>query len=299
MYLFCPIFLKKIVFYHSNIKKDNICPFFMECALCGISEERAILKDVISRGGIVKLCKKCASEEDFPILKRIGFVPSRAEMKNTVKDVLTRVSGVKPLEKPKEENIQLKQQEEKLKEIADKNVENAIKEKTAPTDDLVDKFHWVIMRARRLKKITQKELGRAIGESEAAIKMVEQGMVSAKSPYLIEKIEKYLGIKLKKLYSPQRFVPESELAQIQTEILGREQELVKQESQELRFDPMATKSLTIADLKEMKQRKEEEVFEKKEERGSEEEWEEKDRKMERDLSDKEIDDLIFGRGQDL
>ena len=51
----------------------------MECAVCGISGERVRLFDAISGEGIIKLCKNCASEENFPLLKRTGFIPEKPE----------------------------------------------------------------------------------------------------------------------------------------------------------------------------------------------------------------------------
>ncbi len=247
----------------------------MECFKCGVSGERIRLFDAISREGIVKVCKECASEEDMPIIKKpVGFLPGEEE-KETIRRVLSRISGVKSIEKPKEVHQALKEQEIKLKEIADANFQKSIQEKPVSTKGLVDNFHWVIMRIRRSKKITQEELAEAITEPEAAIKMAEQGIIS--SLKLIEKLENYLNIKLRKdeediiIHDVKKSIPIESQEKSKTE---------------LSFDPTITKSLTIADLKGIKKKREEDIPRK----------EEKEKPFEeRALTDKDIDDILFGR----
>jgi len=245
----------------------------MECFRCGTSAVR--LLDAISSTGIVKVCKECASEENMVMIKRpVGFDLVEEE-KETIRRVLSRISGVKAIEKPKEVYSALKEQEAKLKEIADRNLQKAIQEKPISTDGLVDNFHWILMRVRRKKKMTQEELAEAITEPEAAIKMAEQGIIS--SLKLIEKLENYLNIKLRK--------DEEDIIihDVKKSISIESQEKSKTE---LSFDPTITKSLTIADLKGIKKKREEDIPKK----------EEKEKPFEeRALTDKDIDDILFGR----
>lgn len=273
----------------------------MECSICGISGERVKLFNIVSSKGIVKICKNCLSESDSPRIKSfdVKFGSEDVWKEPSVREVLSRISGVEIREKPKEENLQLKKQEEALKQIANLNIQRAIQEKPVSTGDLVDKFHWIIMRVRRSKKITQVELAREIGESEVAVKMAEQGVISAKTPLLIDKIESYFGIKLRKNYEPET-----------KEYLSMKNSSGEKPS--LSFDKITTKNITIADLKHMRKEKEMSLFQKpkqeilKEEfpreevkedlvKEKEKKWEEEDKKLEKELSDKEIDDLIFGR----
>ena len=289
--------------------------------MCGISGERVKLLNVVSSKGIVKLCKKCASESGSPIIKSFGakFGSEDVWKEPTVREVLSRVSGIEIREKPKQEDLQLKKQEEELKRMANLNIQKAIQEKQVSTEDLVDKFHWILMRIRRAKKITQAELAKEIGESEAAVKMAEQGSISAKTPLLIDKIESYFGIKLRKKYEPE--IKEY----ISPGNLGQEEENSLRQRPSLSFDPVTTKDITIADLRHMRKEKEMSLFQKPEQESVKpekesiepeqesvepeqeteetkkeqieemEKWEEEDKKMERNLSDSEIDDLIFGR----
>lgn len=298
-----------MAFYHSNLKKENVIIFSMECSVCGISGERVKLFDVVSIKGIVKLCGVCNSESNSPKIKSFGskFGSEDTWKEPNVSEVLSRISGIEIKEKKEPENPRVKEQEEELRRIANSNIQKAIQEKPVSTEDLVDKFHWIIMRVRRSKKITQTELAKEIGESEAAVKMAEQGIISARTPLLIEKIESYFGIKLRKRYEPEtkEYISPGNL---------------KYENEEkkpsLGFDPITSKNITIADLRHLRKEKEMSLFQKPEQEleepeepekfkqevakevveEKEQEWVKEDKKMEKDLSDGEIDDLIFGRG---
>lgn len=259
----------------------------MECFRCGTSAVR--LFDAISREGIVRVCKQCASEENMPMIKKpTGFGPIE-EKKETVRQVLSRISGIEKREEiPKKEiNPELERQQIKLKEIADRNLQKAIQEKPISIDGLVDNFHWILMRVRRKKKMTQEELAGVLAEPEAAIKMAEQGIIS--SSKLIEKLENYLNIKLRKDVGD--MIIQDVNQRVQKELFPSLKKQIPIETQEkskleLSFDPTITKSLTIADLKEMKKKRKEEILKK----------EEKEKPFdEKELTDKDIDDILFGR----
>jgi len=216
----------------------------MECFKCGVSGSRVRLFDVVSREGIVKICEKCSSEEDMPVvrkptsfqLKESGIGP-RASTGQTVYERLSRMSGIKDEGIKKSELLD--KQEVSLKGLVNRNFEMTAGE-IGQRDDLVDNFHWIIMRARRLKHLTQSQFAEAITEPEAAIKAVEQGVLPKNSYKIINKIENHLGIKL-----------------IKKEAVEKVREFEKK----IDFDPTTTKTLTISDLQDMKKKKEEEVFE--------------------------------------
>ncbi len=220
----------------------------MECSICGISGEMRPVFEVISPKGVIFACDKCASEEGFPILKK----PKRAffeepEKRGTVSEVMARLSGVKPRERELY-NPELKKQETSLRKIIDKNYEEKIKKqdlilKLRP--DLTDNFHWIIMRVRRIKGLTQKQLADMIGESEAAIKMAEQGVVP-ESYSLIDKLERFLKVKLIK----ERIFP--------MHIQNKEKN-----KRTVSFDKQSLDSLTIYDLQRIKKEREEMLAEKK------------------------------------
>ena len=199
----------------------------MECSVCGVSREKVRLLDAISSKGIVKICEACFKEEDMPILRR----PTTFQLKEAEK---------KPIiyRRPPPEEVE--KAETTLKDVIDKKYEIAVSREEKPRPDLVDNFHWIIMRTRRLKKLTQEQLAKEISESVAAIKMVEQGILPEDDYRLVNKIGSFLGINLIKGGSKTTmFIPERSPARI------------------IKFDTQTMKDLTISDLKRMKEQTEE------------------------------------------
>ncbi|RMD66209.1 helix-turn-helix domain-containing protein [Candidatus Pacearchaeota archaeon] len=64
--------------------------------------------------------------------------------------------------------------------------------------ELVDNFHWIIKLERRKRGLTRKQLAKLLGESEDAIKLIENGVLPSKDFVLINKIQQVLGINLRK-----------------------------------------------------------------------------------------------------
>jgi len=258
-----------------------------ECFKCGIPDERALLFDVVSEKGIVKVCRKCNEEEQLPLIKKFEDVGEPEERKSVYERV-SSVSGFKPesykknyVDKEKAEL--LKSQETTLREIIDRNYKEKIPEKPKIRRDMIDNFHWVLMRARRSKKLTQKQLAEELAEPEAAIKLAEEGVIPEDSFNLIKKLENYLGVNISK--KQDRVLDSSyseEIDVVKQEIKGRFEE-------EVQFDELTTKILTISDLQEMKNKRENEIW-------SKDIYREK-QKLEdkKDLTDEEMDEVIFGK----
>jgi len=214
----------------------------MECSICGISGKKARLLDVISPKGIVKVCEVCSEAEDMPVLRRpTTFQLKESEKKPRIHDMLSSAR-----EKKKESLEELEKKSEKaetevtLKEIADRNYERRVSQEKKPRPDLVDNFHWIVMRARRLKKLTQEQLAEEILESTSAIKMAEKGILPEDDYRLVNKLESFLGIKIVKHEAKAKLmkIPEKQPARI------------------LKFDEETMKDLTIADLKKLKEQEE-------------------------------------------
>lgn len=216
----------------------------MECSVCGISGEKTRLLDVISPKGIIKICEGCL-EEDMPILRR----PTTFQLKEAEKN--QRIYPKESEKKSEETKAEIT-----LKEITDRNYEKAITKEKRLSSELVDNFHWIIMRVRRMKKLTQEQLAKEISESTAVIKMAEKGILPEDDYRLVNKLESFLGIKIIKDEARDK------LAGIQE----------KQPVRVLRFDKEAMQNLTIADLKEMKEEREKpsEDLDKKEKKDEEE-----------------------------
>ena len=186
-----------------------------------------------------------------------------------------------------------------MREIVDRSFESQFKEAKS-YNNLVSNFHWIIMRVRRLKKLTQEQLASAIGEPETAIKMAEKGILSENYLFFIKKLEDYLGVKLiKRDFFPEKKEKPKELV-VDAELLGKPQNF---------FEEKIAKSLTISDLKEMKERHESKILEENFEEDylfNEDTTEENDEKpefvkkqdkedSEQDLSEEDIDRILFGR----
>ncbi|MCK5149577.1 hypothetical protein KAJ87_01480 [Candidatus Pacearchaeota archaeon] len=244
---------------------------FEECFKCGVSGKERKLFEVISKEGIVRICKECALEEGYPFLKQrpakekeeekmreivSNLNPSRQPKRSVIYDRLVKLSGINmeeyerdlALEKKKE---YLGKQDCELKKVVDENFN--LQEVSQDTSDLIHNFHWVIMRARRMKHLTAEDLAENILEPVGAINVLERGVIPKNGFRIIGKLENYLGIRIFK-------------EQKQTSSFEEQVEPVKKDFEEgLGFNPVNAKMLTISDLKEMKEKKENEIFKKSDE----------------------------------
>lgn len=171
-----------------------------KCFKCGASSENTIIYDAISSDGLVRICANCNIKENLPILKKAGAVP--AEKRQTVYERMTRMSGFDPKEREiREKEDERKKQNEDMKQVMDRNFREEImttnmKKETAGESNLMRNFHWEMMKARRAKHMSQRQLAEALGESELAIRMAERGMLPRERERLVRKIENYLHIKI-------------------------------------------------------------------------------------------------------
>lgn len=208
-----------------------------KCFNCGVLETKAILFEAVLPEGIVKICRKCSAEENIPVIKNRFSIQN--EEKQTVYKRLSKISGV---DLKKREDDERKKQEISLRNAVDFNFKENFRNDLNSKKNLVDNFHWIVMRARRSKKLTQEQFAGAIYESTKAIMLIEKGFAPEKKE-IIDKIENYLKIRIKK------------------DNWETGEEIKKIEKTELTdFDFKNVKNLTIADLQEMKKKKEEGIF---------------------------------------
>lgn len=242
------------------------------CFKCGKSEEEVKLLDVIFKDEIVNICEECVLNEDSPIIRRPSTNQLKESERNfTVRERLLRIQGMKEekedirLLAKKITNITLddlrKRTKTKAQELEEK--QELAKKKNKPLN-LVDNYNWLILMARKKKKMTRHELAQLLGESETAIKMLENKEFPDDADRLINKIEQYFSIKLRK---------EDTFVRIEEQVkekLGKNLKVEKKEIKEpariLKFDKKSVENITIADLqkmKEEKERKEKDILEKK------------------------------------
>ena len=133
--------------------------------------------------------------------------------------------------------------------------------------NLVDNFHWYVFMARRKKKLTRHEVAKLLGESETAIKMIENKELPDDSLGLINKLEQFFGIKLKKQDGDEekKEVEKAIRERLESDSKPDIADLERREEKEhaksepvrvLKFDKDSAKNITIADLQRMKEEKE-------------------------------------------
>ena len=276
-----------------------------KCFRCGITDEKALLYDAITVEGIDKVCRKCSHKEEVPLMKNKDIEELKEfEKKQDIYDRISRVAGIDNKRKLNQRSLTLEKQDSSLRDLVEKNVCKGINKEAKPREDLVKNFHWIIKRYRRVRHMTQKQLAFKLGEAEKAVILAEQGVIPEGLDF-IKKMENVLGVRL-----------------IKPEVV---EEMNKKEDNELKFDNVSSKVLTIADLQEAKKAKEEPLMQERVAFGdkedvpeflSEKELQDQEEMVvqeevstiseepqiekpnlagKKDLSKEEMDDLIFGR----
>ncbi|MBS3070927.1 hypothetical protein J4407_01340 [Candidatus Pacearchaeota archaeon] len=203
-----------------------------ECYKCGITEDKAVLYDTILPSGVMKVCRKCSFKEDYPVMKSVASNVNLEKQNTSVYETLKKVSGVNPDIKPKSFVSDRLKGNESLKNIINTSAQRNFRHSPDLKKSLLDNFHWIILRARRLKHLTQEEFAREIQEPEFIVKSLEEGKISDQK--VIGKVEKYLGVTLRK-----------EEKKSDTDEANKD------------FDVKGMKEFTIADLHELKKKIEE------------------------------------------
>lgn len=209
----------------------------MECYKCEVSSSKALLFDVITPSGVEKVCRKCSFEEDSPIIRKAGL-QKPIEPPQPVHKRLAKLAGI---DKRREKiNDELRKEDERINEVVNRNFRRHAG-RSDTSNELIDHFHWIVMRARRSKHLTQKQVAESLKESEISIRMLERGIVP--NPGLIDKVEEFFSLRLRKENSQKKeFNPKDEI-------------------KPSGFDFDKFKNLRISDLKELKDKRETDIFE--------------------------------------
>ena len=265
------------------------------CFKCGISSEKTRLFEAVGAEGVVIVCLDCSEKDDIPLLKK----PTTYQLKDSeskeylpfrfrrYKELGREIPGGRNSRQVKT-GFDKSPSELTLRDILDKNLKGkydspeGVKRDISPRLPLVENFHWEVMRARRKKHLTYKQVADALAESETVIKMVEHGRLPEDDYRIIGKLEKFFDIRLVKseLAEKSLLPPEKTLALLEK----------TKSAKILTFDPEASKALTISDLKAIKSQKER--FEKGYEKALEKEMNLSQPGMPRKVSSKEEFDRI-------
>lgn len=240
----------------------------MRCFKCGATEDRAVLYDFVSNKGISQICRKCKIDE--PHLHMIKK-PNDSKFREvnpspTVYERLSIAAGINPYKKKEEKSKELTEQEKKILELAEQNFQKEIEAKPMPSENLIQNFHWGVMRARRREKLTQQELAEKLKVPGMAVKMLEQGKVKESDFHFIRKVENYLNIIIldrDKIKIPVSTVIDSNLGGEKKEVFNINMpEMVKkvQKGNVVDISDLKEGGFTISDLKGMKEEKEQKVL---------------------------------------
>jgi ribosome-binding protein aMBF1 (putative translation factor) len=156
-----------------------------------------------------------------------------------VSEDYARREGLLIIRRNVEAPVQVRQKEEERRLLFDDYRKPLKPGKSQVLKELKDHFYWDISQARKLKGITRKQLGLAVGVSELDIKMVENGMLPKDDFILINKIQNYLGLHLRKEQSyidqPLRKLVEKEMPnkEVKTENKRETRKDNNQESKDL------------------------------------------------------------------
>jgi len=151
----------------------------MNCAICG---KEAKLVEAVGEKEIINVCEICAEKEGYPIIRK----PNIDNFRNMSR--FKEVSGDVFNSRKKDKETEALENE--LKEIVRENV------KAGDYPNLIDNFHWHIQKARRMKKLSQKQLGEMIAEPDVIIEMAEKGKFPENYMKVVRKLEQFLGIKI-------------------------------------------------------------------------------------------------------
>lgn len=171
------------------------------CAVCEKEFDNSELKQVISKDGIIKVCRGCLNEDMLSLRRPNPNAFDNIYNREPVRPRLSQAAGLRKVEGDKKRISDFGKDSgvlrgEPLRKVANKKFEDA--KKLPPNEDLIDNFHWILMRARRFRKISQKKLAEELQESESAIDLAERGVIPQGSDAFVRKLEQYLGVIISK-----------------------------------------------------------------------------------------------------
>jgi ribosome-binding protein aMBF1 (putative translation factor) len=220
-----------------------------ECFRCGASEERVKIYHAISNRGIVKICEDCNRIEQLPIMNKPTeeqIIQSKSPRSKSIQERLNAMrEGIN--------RNKFVGKEVSLRQLIDKKFQA---QKPQTPSDLIPNFHWEIQRAKRIKKITREEFAKGIGESEANVRMIEQGILPSNDYKIINKIESFLGINLRK-QGTSGFPNTDRKYTLDNSLIAKEEQ--EMPPKRLSFNIDTTKELKISDVKRMKEKYESEI----------------------------------------
>lgn len=241
------------------------------CEICFVTGDRIRVFEGIYEGKLINICERCSIIENVPIVKK----PEVSQLKESetlrIQDRMKRMTGISEQKSRKQDTFFV---EDKLKKLE----ANPRLESPEENLNLMDHFHWEIMKQRRRKGLSQEKLAKILGESEIAIQMLEKGRLPGNSEALIRKLEQFFQVSLRKVSERDRIlkqlaknvrsepvllddkgqvltvIPEEEMVFIENTEDGKKDNLIN-EDEDLDLKKIDIRKVTIADLKNLHRKK--------------------------------------------
>ncbi len=226
----------------------------MECKICGKTDEETELFRGIFEEKIESVCSECARVENIPLIKKPNPESFEERRENlSVRQRMERMANPpKPI--PKEHFIA-------HKNLAKLNFPT----KREDHPELVENYDWVLKTARRRKKVTQTQMAEELIVPLQVIIDLESGKIAKDFLNYLDKIENFLGVKIRKKYSEnfrmQRKPENDEEEKIVLESVRANMDKLGKGAKEKEMNLSDRKSLskwTLRDLVNLKRKKESE-----------------------------------------
>jgi ribosome-binding protein aMBF1 (putative translation factor) len=196
------------------------------CIRCDVSESEVRLYDAIYEGRMGSICERCSIIENIPIIKK----PNASQLKETEKGekVFSRMQRLSGVTEEKAQEVYYR--EDKLNELESKpELELPEHEKL----NLIEHFHWEIMKERRRKGLSHEKLAESLGESVVVVQMIENGKLPENAESLIRKLEQFFQVKLRRVSEMQKYLQEQKKEPVLLDEQGHELEVVPEEEVEV------------------------------------------------------------------
>lgn len=146
--------------------------------------------EAIDDGRIVRVSEDYAKREGLPILRRSNVEKVEKKAVSEGDLVKRREFSGRGIFESNKSNRGLLAFDEYRRPLK--------KSESDVSNELIDNFHWEILKKRKEKEISRKQFASDLGVNEEEVKMVENGRLPRNDFVLINKIQSYLGINLRK-----------------------------------------------------------------------------------------------------
>ena len=159
------------------------------CSVCKKEWTEIELFEGISGVEMVMICRECSDKEGIPTIEK----PTSEQIKRTVdrrsvRERMERLSGVRDTTEISHEQENVQRSLNKLRTLP--------KKETNPF--VVENYYWAANMGRRHKKLTINQAAEAMNIEPEAIEEIEYGKIPKNFEEIMDKMEKFYGIKLLK-----------------------------------------------------------------------------------------------------